>query len=465
MAGETILIVDDESAIRGVVSDILGDENYHAVSAENAEVARARFAEHKPDLVLLDIWMPGTDGISLLREWMDAGYTETPVIMISGHGNVETAVEAIQIGAYDFLEKPLSTGKLLVTVKHALEKRRLSLENRRLRDSVQPIIGLTGKSEAITSLRETIERVGKTDSWVLITGEAGVGKNVVARAIHEAGSRKEHPFVDVNIAATPVDSVPQLLFGSEGAAVSGAQATAIKPGCFEQACGGSLLLDEIGDMDPAVQTRLVNALEEGSFLRLHGNSPVNIDVRILAATNQNLEQAIKEARFREDLYYRLNVIPIAVPTLRDHVEDIPELVDLFVERVVVQEGVAYKKFTVAALNRLRQHSWPGNIRELKNLVQRLMIISPGEAINDKNVDLALSDGVSGSSALHQNIVAAQFDISLREARDNFERAYLVHHLERMEGSMSELANVIGIERTHLYRKLKSLNVDPKAHKK
>jgi DNA-binding NtrC family response regulator len=442
-----ILVVDDEPDIRRLVKEILEDENYEVETAENAARAREACDHQPPDLVLLDIWMPDTDGITLLKEWKEAG-KESQVVMMSGHGSVETAVEAVRLGAYDFIEKPLSTAKLLVTVEHALLNAKLRKENLRLRQRLEPVATLIGKSRSMDTLREQIDRIAATDSWVLVTGEPGSGKGVVARCIHNQSSRNEGQFVEVSLAAIPAQNVAVQLFGSE-------EAGAVRAGRFEQAAGGTLFLDEIGDLDLATQAKLLSALEERRFMRVGGSEHLDVDVRIVAATNQDLDAAVEEGRFREDLYYRLNVVPLHVPPLREHREDVPDLVNFYLSWMVEKEHLPYRRFSTGALNVLRNHSWPGNVRELKNLIQRLLILNRGEEVSREEVELSLgARRVPGGEELAPTL----FDAPLREARDLFEKAYLEYHLRRLAGNVSELAHAVGMERTHLYRKLKGLGI-------
>ncbi|MBS1269247.1 MAG: Regulatory protein AtoC [Gammaproteobacteria bacterium] len=454
MSKERILIIDDEPDIRDIVRDILEDEGYAAVTAENVDAGRELKLSEKFDLVLLDIWMPGTDGITLLKEWADGGIPDIPVVMISGHGNVETAVEAIRYGAYDFLEKPLSTVKLLVTVKRALQDFSLRRENLELKGRLALASELVGKSELMTQLRDKIERVAKTDSWVLITGEQGSGKDVVARVLHRKSSRRDQPFIELSLGATPSESVANRLFGSEAGDI-------VQRGTLEEANGGTLVLDEIADIGLDVQGKLVGAIEERKFLRVGGRTSIEFDVRIIATSNQDLLALVKEGRFREDLYYRLNVVPIEVLPLCRHVEDVPELVDYYVKWMVERDDLPYRKFAIGALNVLRNHDWPGNVRELKNLVQRLLILNRGEDVSAEEVEIAL-----GGSMIERELSYSRsvFEVPLKEARDRFERAYLNYHLGVVNGSVSDLAQVSGMERTHLYRKLKNLGIDPKQTK-
>jgi DNA-binding NtrC family response regulator len=448
-----ILVVDDEIGIRELLSEILADEGHQVVVAESASDARRLRERARPDLVLLDIWMPDTDGITLLKEWSHDHALPVPVVMMSGHGTVETAVEAIRLGAYDFIEKPLTTAKLLVTVQHALQTARLTRENLNLRRQSESVSMPVGHSRSMLRLRETIERIAGHDTWVLISGEPGSGKEVAARYLHSLSARKDWPFVELNLAAVPVASMPVRLFGSE----TGGE---IAPGVFEQAGGGTLFLDQIGDLSLESQARLLNVLEERRFLRVGGTTPVAFDVRILAASNRDLPKLIQEGRFREDLYYRLNVVPLAIPALREHREDVPELVSFYVDWMVERERLPYRRFFTGALNLLRNHTWPGNIRELKNLVQRLLILSQDEEITEAEAAAALG-AAPVPEAAGEATPSALYALPLRDARDQFEKTYLEHHLKRAGGNVAEVAEVAGLERTHLYRKLKGLGIDIK----
>ncbi len=449
-----ILVVDDEPEIRRLLQEILEDEHYEVAVAENAQAARAAFKRRRPDLVLLDIWMPDTDGITLLKEWAAVATDGLPpVVMISGHGTVETAVEAIRLGAYDFVEKPLSTAKLLVTVQRAVQSETLRRENLNLRRRMEPVPVLVGKSALMQKLRADIERIAQHDAWVLITGEPGTGKAVAARLLHGQSARRERPFVEVSLGAVPAQNIALALFGNESD-------DEIHMGSFEQANGGTLLLDEIADLDLATQARLLSALEEGRFLRLGGKKPVEMDLRVVATCNQDLRKAVAEGRFREDLYYRLNVVPLAMPGLREHREDVPELVGYYLDWFVENEHLPYRRFSTGALNLLRNYSWPGNIRELRNLVQRLLILRHGEEVSESEVAQALGRPAEPTEPYLEPL----FHVPLRAARDRFEKAYLEYHLKRTGGNVSELAQAVEMERTHLYRKLKGLGINPKPGK-
>ncbi|MDD9851434.1 MAG: sigma-54 dependent transcriptional regulator [Gammaproteobacteria bacterium] len=456
MADEKILVVDDEPDIQAVIKEILEDENYTVVTAANGEGGRKAQIRHQPDLVLLDIWMPDIDGISLLRRWHEQNL-DMPVVMISGHGNVETAVEAVRYGAYDFLEKPLSTAKLLVTVERALQHRRLKRENRELRNRLEPNHILVGGSAVMQKLRDQIERIARTESRVLISGEAGSGKGVAARCLHQASRRSQALMVEFNLAAVPPQSLAAQFFGSEN------QHGAVQPGRFEQAAGGTLFLDEIGDLDPGIQTKLVNALEKGRFVRVGGREENSINVRIISSTNHDLARAVQEGRFREDLYYRLNVVPLRIPPLREHPEDIPELADFYLEWFASSENLPPRSLTEGAVEALCGHHWPGNVRELVNLVQQLLILNRGGEIHAGEVRaairLATAAGEGGTLAhdWRPGALGEVLDQPLRSARGDFERLYLIHQLRKAR-NVTEAARNVGLERTHLYHKLKQLGL-------
>ncbi|GAB4352462.1 MAG: sigma-54 dependent transcriptional regulator [Gammaproteobacteria bacterium] len=453
MSRPHVLVVDDEPDIRHLLQEILEDEGYEVEVAENAGQARAALRTRRPDLILLDIWMPDLDGVSLLKEWSEEEGLPCPVIMMSGHGTVETAVEATRLGAYDYIEKPLSIAKLQLTVSRALEAERLQRENIQLRDHDAPVVEPGGKSVVMQHLREQALRIAEHESWVLLTGEQGTGKETLARYIHAHSPRRDGPFVVVGVASIARENSAVELFGSE-------DGSAIHYGRLEQANGGTLFLDEIADMDPETQARLVSALETRSFLRVGGNTPVDVNVRVIAATHRDLDQDVRVGHFREDLYYHLNVVPLKVPPLREHPEDVSELLRFYVDHFVVREGLPYRRFTTAAQNALRHYSWPGNIRELKNLVQRLLILGVGEEIDADEVAAALGSRPRGAGATPEGSESGgvDFDLPLREAREQFERAYLEYHLKRVGGSISQLAGLVGMERTHLYRKLRSLGL-------
>ncbi|MFN2309622.1 MAG: sigma-54-dependent transcriptional regulator [Gammaproteobacteria bacterium] len=449
MPAAYILVVDDEPDIRTLVKEILEEEGYEVGVAEDGAAARQARRDRRPDLILLDIWMPDVDGITLLREWSEGGALPCPVIVMSGHGTVETAVEATRLGAYDFIEKPIALAKLLLTVERALEADQLARENRGLKRLETGVPEPVGRSEVMQRLREQARRIAQHSSWVLVTGEPGAGKKTFAHYLHAQSPRRRGPFVEVGVGSMSSQTSAAELFGSE---VDGR----LIYGRFEQANGGTLYLDDIADMDEQTQARLLSVLETRSFLRVGGNAPVKIDARIIAATHRDLAQAVARGEFREDLYYHLNVVPLQVPPLAQHCEDVPDLLNYYTDFFVTREGLPYRHFSVGAQNRLRHHAWPGNVRELKNLVQRLLILAAGEEISAQEVDAAL-----GVQAAAGAVGTLPFDLPLREAREQFERAYLEHQLAEAGGSVGQLAKRVGMERTHLYRKLKSLGIEAK----
>jgi len=453
VSAPNILVVDDEPDIRQLVQEILEDEGYHVTVAESGEAARAARRLRRPDLILLDIWMPDIDGISLLKEWLEGDEPQPPTIVISGHGTVETAVEATRLGAYDFLEKPLSLAKLLLTVKHALDADKMQRENISLRKHLQPLVEPIGKSPAMMFLIEQVKRIAQTEAWVMMTGEAGCGKELIARYLHNESARRSGPFIDVGAAAIARENGALELFGGE-------QGDKIHFGLLEQANGGTLFLDEVGDLEPAIQARLLAALENRSYNRIGGVMPVSFDVRVIAASHNDLASEIQSGRFREDLYYQLNVVPLRVPSLREHLEDVPDLLNYYVEYFVANENLTYREFTLAAQNRLRNYEWPGNVRELKNLVQRLLILGSGDKIDVEELTLALGK----QPPVRAGTSFADFDLPLREARERFEKAYLEHQLRIAGGSVGKVAELSGMERTHLYRKMRSLGINPKSEK-
>ncbi len=454
MSATHILVVDDEPEIRRLVQEILEDEGYAVANADSGEAARKALRERRPDLILLDIWMPDLDGISLLKEWAEDEGLPCPVIMMSGHGTVETAVEATRLGAYDFLEKPLSMAKLLLTIERGLEADKLHKENVGLRRRTPQVHEPAGRSAAMQRLREQVKRIAAHDTWVLITGEAGSGRETFARYLHSQSARRERPFVDLGVSVIARGNAARELFGSE-------EGGHIHYGALEQAAAGTLLLDEVADMDLEAQSQLLGALDTGSFLRVAGTEPVAIDVRIVAATQRNLEEEVRAGRFREDLFYHLNVVPLHVPPLREHNEDIPDLLNFYVDYFSTHEKLPYRRFSVGAQNLLRNYTWPGNILELKNLVQRVLIMGAGLEVTQGDVEDAL--GGSGIPATQAQSLEGlvSFDQPLREAREQFEKAYLEYQLDKHASNVSKMAKEAGMERTHLYRKLRSLGIEIK----
>jgi len=457
----SILIVDDEEAVRTSLRSILEDEGYEMAEAANGAEALKIYGTDPPDLMILDIWMPEMDGLETLRRVKEFAPT-AQVMMMSGHGSIETAVKAVKLGAYDYIEKPLSLENVTLRVKHALEQYRLEQENRTLRTKVQQKFELVGQSPAMQRLRQLIETAGPTNSRVLIGGENGTGKELVARAIHMHSARADHPFVAVNCAAIPETLIESELFGHEKGSFTGA--TSMKRGQFEQADGGTLFLDEIGDMSLNTQSKVLRALQEQQFTRVGGTKLMKVDVRVLAASNKDLEKEIEKGRFREDLYYRLNVVPIIVPTLRERREDIPALVRHFMKVHADEQGLRIKEVSPDGMEVLQQYDWPGNIRELRNLTERLLIMVPGPVIEASQASMSLQGRAGGSAAASSNQAAspalfAQAYDSLRDARNAFEKEYIARKLREHHWNISRTAEDLKIERSHLHRKIKFLDVE------
>ncbi|MFN4262581.1 MAG: sigma-54-dependent transcriptional regulator [Thioalkalivibrionaceae bacterium] len=456
MSGAYILVVDDEPDIRTLLGDVLEDEGYSVAAAGSVAEARSARRARRPDLALLDVWLPDGDGIALLKSWTEeedfVAETGFPVVMISGHGNVETAVEATRLGAFDFLEKPLSIDKLLITVKNALDGARLRRENLGLRRAAATVVEPVGSSAALVALREQVLRVAQHDAAVLMTGEAGVGKETFARYLHAHSARADGPFIVVPIGGLSTAEAATELFGAE-------QGEKIQFGLLEQAVGGVLFINEVAELDLATQARLLHALESSRVTRIGGADPIALNVRVIAATQVDLDAEVAAGRFREELFYRLNVLPLRVPPLREHAEDVRELLEFYVEQLHRQEALPVRRFDRAALDYLRRYHWPGNVRELKNFAQRLMILGQGETITREEVERVLMGRPSPEVVAEESSLF--LDLPLREAREQFERAYLLHQLERTEGNMTKLADLVGLERTHLYRKFKTLNIDQK----
>jgi two-component system nitrogen regulation response regulator NtrX len=448
MPGERILVVDDERGIRTTLGGILGDEGYRALTAPNGAEALARIGEEVPDLVILDIWLPEVDGIEVLAE-IKRQWPDLPVVMISGHGTIETAVKATKLGAYDFVEKPLSLDKTLLVVERALEHARLERENRQLRERIERAHEIIGTSAPIMELRRQIATAAPTNGRVLVVGENGSGKELVARAIHALSGRRDRPFVEVNCAAIPDELIESELFGHEKGAFTGAAAR--RRGKFEVADGGTLFLDEIGDMSLKTQAKVLRALEEQTVEHVGGHEPIRVDVRVIAASNQPLPELIAQGRFREDLFYRLNVIPIEVPALRRRREDIALLVEHFLKTFSAEYGKRAKTLTGEAMGYFMAYDWPGNVRELRNMVERLVIMSPGDVITPEDLPPPLRprDAVAASGVGGQN---------LREARDGFERAYILGELRSHDWNITHAAQALGIGRVNLWRKLKAYGI-------
>jgi two-component system nitrogen regulation response regulator NtrX len=450
MANEHILIVDDEPAIRAALRGVLEDEGYRVTAVASGADAIVAIADDGHDLVFLDIWMPGMDGLETLTE-LRRLRPEAAVVMISGHGTIETAVKATRLGAYDFIEKPLSLEKTLLTVTRALEHARLSRENAALRARLSEQSAIIGETPVMRMLREHIATAAPSSGRVLIHGENGSGKELVARAIHALSARREAPFVEVNCAAIPDELIESELFGHERGAFTGAVAR--RRGRFEQAHGGTLFLDEIGDMSVRTQAKVLRSLEEQAFERVGGKETIKVDVRVIAASNRDLPALIAQSRFREDLYYRLNVIPIDVPALRARKDDIPLLVEHFIAVFCHENGKPVKRLDGEALAYFLTYDWPGNVRELRNMVERLVIMAPHATIGPEDLPPPLRPKDVGE-------MTAAGPRSLRDARDSFERAFILAELRVHEWNMTRTAERLGIERSHLYRKLKAYGIAP-----
>jgi two-component system nitrogen regulation response regulator NtrX len=451
-----ILVIDDEKSILETLAGILSDEGFSTVCVDSAESGLKHLRSEAVDLVLLDIWMPGMDGLEALKK-IKEDYPELQVIMISGHGTIETAVQATKMGAFDFIEKPLSYDKIVLAIKNGLRFSSLETENLILRQKTSRKPFLTGNSPALQNLKEQIERVAPTDAWVLIRGDHGTGKELVAQTIHRLSGRSTKPMVEVNCAAIPEELIESELFGHEKGSFTGAQSS--KRGKFDQADGGMLFLDEIGDMSLKTQAKILRILQEQTFERVGGNQTIQVDVRVLAATNKNLEEEIALGNFRADLFWRLNVVPIRVPLLRERLEDIPLLVSDFVEDFT-HKGLGKKSFTPEALGVMMHHNWPGNVRELRNFVERLVIMSSDEEISGKTVENYLSQGPSvQESVTDAAIILPYKNKNFKEAKRDFEREYIILKLRENNNNITQTAELLGMERSHLHKKLKSLNIE------
>ncbi len=453
-----ILIVDDEADIRMLTAGILEDEGYHTREAGRSDDALREIETRRPSLVLLDIWLQGSelDGLQILQR-IKVHHSDIPVLMMSGHGTVETAVAAIKDGAYDFIEKPFKADRLLVLVERAIEAANLRRENEELRFRAGDENTLLGQSRAMRELVQIIEQAGPTNSRILITGPAGAGKETVARQVHACSLRAAGPFVVINCASMTPDHMEEQLFGTED--VSSVAGDTGRVGTFEAAHNGSVLLDEVADMPLETQGKIVRVLQDQVFQRVGGNSRVEVDVRVMATTRKNLPEEIEFGRFREDLFYRLNVVPIAVPPLNARRDDVPELAEFFLKRACETGGQPMRSFAPDAIAAMQTHSWPGNVRELRNVVERMLIFAAGDSSNLITAS-AMPPEVNGqtsadlSSERRSEIIA----MPLREAREVFERDYLTQQLQRFEGNISKTAEFIGMERSALHRKLKSLDV-------
>ncbi|HUJ17081.1 MAG TPA: sigma-54 dependent transcriptional regulator [Nitrospirota bacterium] len=458
MSSETILIIDDEESVRNSLAGVMKDEGYEVVAAASGSEGIELMHETHPAIALLDIAMPGMDGIETLRRLKEAR-PEMPVVMITGHGTIETAVKTTRMGAYDFIVKPPELQQLTLVVKHGIEETRLREENEALRRSIERRSEIVGESGQVRTLKHQIARAGPTNGWVLIHGESGTGKELVARAIHRASKRASGPFVEVNCAAIPQDLIESELFGHEKGAFTGA--AGMKRGKFELAHNGTIFLDEIADMSMATQAKVLRVLEGQEFQRVGGTKTLRADVRVIAASNKNLAEEIKKGSFREDLYYRLNVIPLEVPPLRERADDIPLLVRHFLNEFSSEYGQKPKTLDDEALALFRKYHWPGNVRELRNIIERLIIMVPGPMLRSADVPAPVSSGRSapaaaGGPGAGRNGYA---HATLRDARAEFERAFITHKLRENGGNVSRTADAIGVERSNLHRKIKALGIE------
>lgn len=448
-----ILIVDDEPGIRESLRGVLEDEGFSCAAAATGEECLAELAEHSYDAVLLDIWMPGIDGLETLRRIQAIPVQDRPeVVIISGHGTIETAVRATKLGAFDFLEKPLTIEKVTVVLKNAVQQRRMALELRRLKDDGRQRPPIIGESIPMKALRQQLELMATTNGRVLIFGESGTGKELVAHAIHAISPRAVEPFVEVNCAALPEDLIESELFGHRKGAFSGAEQD--KTGKFEKAHGGTLFLDEVGDMSLRTQSKVLRVLDEQRFEPVGAAEGVQVDVRVVASTNKNLEQEIERGNFREDLFYRLNVIPFFVPPLRERVEDIQLLAEHFLKEFTTAYGRKPKELTPEAIRSLEEYPWPGNVRELRNLMERIVIMNPQSRVDVRHIPL---NPVRRSTFERS---AERFG-SLQEVREAAERDYILKKLEEAKGNVTRTAEFLGLERSNLYRKMKALGIAPK----
>jgi two-component system nitrogen regulation response regulator NtrX len=451
-----ILIVDDEVDIRLLIEGILEDEGYGTRIAADSDSALEAIRRRRPHLVILDIWLKNStlDGLGLL-EVLHREQPALPVVMISGHGNIETAVSAIKMGAYDFIEKPFKADRLLLIVARAIEAARLRQENEELRVRGSPEQELIGECQALQQLRRAIQRVAPTGSRVLITGTAGTGKEVVARQIHAQSRRAEGPFVVINCATMHPDRLETELFGIE----TQDDDPAVRIGTFERAHGGTLLLDEVADMPLQTQGKIVRVLQDQTFERVGGNQQVEVDVRVIASSNRDLEQLIEQGDFREDLFYRLNVVPVRVPALKERREDIPELVGHFMQRAADSAGLPQRRLSEDAYAALQAHDWPGNVRQLRNVVDWLLIMAPGSAEDPIRADMLPPEIMTDTPVSLRNETASEImTLPLRQAREHFERQYLEAQVTRFGGNISRTANFVGMERSALHRKLRSLGI-------
>lgn len=457
MVAKKILVIDDEEMIRESVAGILADEGFSPLLVDSGDAGLALLQEEAVDLVLLDIWMPGMDGMEVLPRIKEQ-WPELPVIMISGHGNIETAVQATKMGAFDFIEKPPSYDKIILAITNALKLSSLARENAILKERARRFQELTGISQAMVSLREQLRRVAPAEAWVLIRGEHGTGKELAAQTIHYYSAMADKPMIEVNCAAIPEELIESELFGHEKGAFTGA--TTSKRGKFDLADGSILFLDEIGDMSMNAQAKVLRILQEQKFERVGGAKTISVNVRVIAATNKDLEEEIKKGNFRADLFYRLNVIPITLPPLRERLEDVPALVTDLMEAFVAK-GFSSRLFTPKALAAMQCHDWPGNVRELRNFLERLLIMCPEEEIGAQQVTALLGNSAAvaqGPDVPKGVSLAAYDDVPFKEAKKRFEADFLRERLAAHDGNISHTAEEIGMERSHLHKKIKALGL-------
>jgi two-component system nitrogen regulation response regulator NtrX len=452
----TILIVDDEPGVRNALSGVLRDEGYAVEAVASGEACLERITRGPVDLIVLDVWLPGMDGLATLARLRER-QVDAQVVLISGHGNIESAVRAIKLGAFDFVEKPLSLDKTVLVIRNALTQRQLEAENRALRARVDRTQTMVGESLAMRKLRDQVAMAAPTNGRVMIYGENGTGKELVARTIHALSRRRSNTFVEVNCAAIPEELIESELFGHVRGAFTGAVAD--RRGKFETADGGTIFLDEIGDMSLKTQAKVLRVLQEQTMEAVGGTARIKVDARVLAATNKDLQAEIRAGRFREDLYFRLNVIPIFVPALRDRQEDIPLLADHFMAEFAREYGRRIKHFEPGARLALQQYPWPGNVRELRNVIERLMIMVFGDSIAPGDLTFLDPSGLTRPSGADPAPSTSERR-TLHEARDQFERDLILRTLAEQQGNMSRTAEVLGVERSNLYRKMKAFGIAP-----
>lgn len=453
MKAPRILVVDDEPGIRQSLCGVLEDEGYSPHAVESGEACLAGLHTESCDLIFLDVWLPGIDGMETLARIQEIPFADRPiVIMISGHGTIETAVKATKLGAFDFLEKPLSLDKISVATKNALAHRRLQLENTRLKEDTQSKYRIIGESVPMKALRQQLSLMAATNGRVLIYGESGTGKELVAHTIHAMSPRASEPFVEVNCAAIPEELIESELFGHVKGSFTNAHET--KTGKFQKADGGTIFLDEVGDMSLRTQAKVLRVLEEQRFEAVGAPGSTQVDVRVVAATNKILDTEIERGNFREDLFYRLNVIPFHVPPLRDRVEDIPLLADFFLREFTIAYGRKAKELTPGAYQLLQEYRWPGNVRELRNMIERMVILNPQVRIDARHIPLGAARRPAAERPMDR------FG-SLQEVREAVEREYILKKLEETSGNVTRTAELLGLERSNLYRKMKALGIGPK----